>query len=147
MLKAGYATVLLSCRMSWSTKSCGCTYCRKQKMAFLEPFRKRESLWNAVWWWKVVFKYPYSSDQQKNSFDHILPGIYWSGSCWSSAPCLDIICRVFSGIFRRFRRVTRRNSELEEDFGWVRPKFCWIRSRFQQTFRISGFYANLNCKR
>ena len=51
---------------------------------------------------------------------------------------------VFSAFFRRFRRVNRRNSELDEKFGWgrlksgwvrlksdwVRLKFCWVSWRF-----------------
>ena len=33
----------------------------------------------------------------------------------------SLLC-FFSGFFRRFRRLTRRNSEFDEDFGWVRQK-------------------------
>ena len=33
-------------------------------------------------------------------------------------------------VFRRSRRVTRRNFELEENFGLARPDFCRLRSRF-----------------
>ena len=33
-------------------------------------------------------------------------------------------------VFRRSRRVTRRNFELEENFGLARPNFCRLRSRF-----------------
>ena len=35
----------------------------------------------------------------------------------------------FSGFFRLFRRLTRRNSELDEDFGWVRQKIIWVRTK------------------
>ena len=41
------------------------------------------------------------------------------------------ICSVFfSTIFRQFQANTCRNSELEEKFGWVRQKNCWVRAKF-----------------
>ena len=36
---------------------------------------------------------------------------------------------VFSVFFRRFRRVTRRNSELDQKSGWVRLKSYWVRQK------------------
>ena len=36
----------------------------------------------------------------------------------------------FLTIFRQLQANTCRNSELEQNFGWVRWKNCWVRSRF-----------------
>ena len=49
---------------------------------------------------------------------------------WYHLHCLVLSSVFFSTIFRQFQANTCRNSELEEKFGWVRQKNCWVRAKF-----------------
>ena len=40
--------------------------------------------------------------------------------------CIEFGQGFFSMIFRQFRQVNCRNSQLDEIFGWVRLKFGWV---------------------
>ena len=57
----------------------------------------------------------------------LMSGGEWGGYEWIFKTIYLIYSVIFSTIFRHLEANNCRNSELEENFGWVRQKICWVR--------------------
>ena len=92
-----------------------------------EEEKQREEILLLVWAFLV--------GKRRNSIDFSAPSVVAneSNNLSQRSACKHIVMGwaissvFFWGFFRRFRRLTRRNSELDEDFGWVRQKIIWVR--------------------